>query len=167
MLPSLPTHRLRPGDRREGSGVPTGHVCSLAYASRQWNWRAIVSGPYGTSCVATLAPFHRILSCLLARNAGPGEPALSARAKRGVEWGPSDNSPAFPTPGSLRTTAPRPGGTLEIAPQTSIPTHTADRNPHCVSSKTPRTLPQNCVFDDALAATECTQSYRPSAKCQP
>jgi hypothetical protein len=31
--------------------------------------------------------------------------------------------------------APRAVGTLEPSPQTSIPTHTADRNPHCVSSK--------------------------------
>jgi hypothetical protein len=35
--------------------------------------------------------------------ASAGEPALSDRAKRGVEWGPSDNSPAFLTPGRWPT----------------------------------------------------------------
>src|SRR5690348_5759829 len=48
--------------------------------------------------------------------------------------------------------------TLRCDVARSIPICTADRNPHYVSSKTQRTLPQNCVCDDAPAATECTQS---------
>ena len=104
----------------EGSGVPPGHRCCLGCV--------VPPVELAGYCHRSLRD-RRWLSDA-APGLGPGEPALSARAKRGVEWGPLTIARRFQRRVDAHTRHRVPEGRLKPHRE-SFPTHVAGRIRRC------------------------------------